>query len=68
MKLFNNIAEVTDEEFSWSKYQARIINSKIEQYKSKENAIVEMNALIGSLKVEISALQEMITWNDEEEE
>lgn len=59
---------ILEEEFNWSQYQKDIIFKCVNKYGSLERAIVEMDAVIASLRVHNEGLKEMITWNDDDEE
>lgn len=51
------------EEFDWSAYKNEVVKNRIKQFNTIENAVVEMDAVIQSLKVQIKALNEMIDWD-----
>ena len=51
-------------DFDWAAYKALVVRERVEQFKTVHGAIIEMDAIIASLKVEIKALQEMITWDE----
>lgn len=51
------------EEFDWAAYKNKVVQERVKQYNTIENAVVEMDAVIQSLKVQIKALNEMIDWD-----
>tara|TARA_R110000744_G_scaffold217238_4_gene335980 strand:- start:1106 stop:1273 length:168 start_codon:yes stop_codon:yes gene_type:complete len=53
-----------DEEFDWSAYKDKVVEERVKQFNTIEDAVVEMDAIIASLKVELAALQEMVTWDE----
>jgi len=52
-----------NEEFDWSAYKNEVVKNRIKQFNTIEDAVVEMDAVIQSLKVQIKALNEMIDWD-----
>ena len=60
--------EVIDEEYNWPKYSEKIVKERIKMHGSITNAIVEMDAQIASLKINLDVLNEMVDWDKGEEE
>ena len=55
-------------EFNWKKYQSAVIKKCIDKYGSREQAIVEMDAEIGSLRLKSESLGNMVDWEKIERE
>ena len=55
-------------DFDWKQYKTDIIKKYVEKYGSREKAIVEMDAQIGSLKLKADTLSEMVDWEQIEKE
>ena len=55
-------------EFNWKKYQSDVIKKCIDKYGSREQAIVEMDAEIGSLRLKAETLGNMVDWEKIERE
>jgi hypothetical protein len=55
-------------DFNWKQYKTDIIKKYVEKYGSREKAIVEMDAEIGSLKLKAVTLSEMVDWEQIEKE
>lgn len=55
-------------DFNWKQYKTDIIKKYVEKYGSREQAIVEMDAQIGSLKLKADTLSEMVDWEQIEKE
>jgi hypothetical protein len=55
-------------DFDWKQYKTDIIKKYVEKYGSREKAIVEMDAEIGSLKLKAVTLSEMVDWEQIEKE
>tara|TARA_R110000824_G_scaffold108603_6_gene255788 strand:- start:6640 stop:6855 length:216 start_codon:yes stop_codon:yes gene_type:complete len=55
-------------DFNWKQYKTDIIKKYVEKYGSREKAIVEMDAEIGSLKLKADTLSEMVDWEQIEKE
>tara|TARA_R110001592_G_scaffold309361_1_gene583544 strand:+ start:229 stop:423 length:195 start_codon:yes stop_codon:yes gene_type:complete len=64
MSFVNKDSEL-DEEYCWSTYQKEVIAKAIKEHGSLKNAIVNMEAELASKTVTITALQEMIDWDEE---
>ena len=60
--------EVIDQEYDCLKYSEKIVKERIEMHGSITNAIVEMDAQIASLKINLDVLNEMVDWDKGEEE
>ena len=52
-----------DEEFDWSAYKNKVVQERVKQYNTIENAVVELDAVIQGLNVQVKALNEMIDWD-----
>lgn len=52
-----------NEEFDWAAYKNKVVQERVKQYNTIENAVVEMDAVIQGLNVQIKALNEMIDWD-----
>ena len=50
-------------DFSWSEHQDKIVSKRVKEHGSIVIAILEMDAQIASLKVEVDALREMVDWD-----
>lgn len=50
-------------EFSWSEHQDKIVSKRVKKHGSIVIAILEMDAQIASLKVEIDALRDLVDWD-----
>tara|TARA_X000001382_G_C3051214_1_gene141154 strand:+ start:169 stop:384 length:216 start_codon:yes stop_codon:yes gene_type:complete len=55
-------------DFNWKQYKTDIIKKYVEKYGSRDKAIVEMDAQIGSLKLKADTLSEMVDWEQIEKE
>ena len=55
-------------EFNWKKYRSDVIKKCIDKYGSIEQAIVEMDAEIGSLRLKAETLGNMVEWDKIERE
>ena len=55
-------------EFNWKKYQSDVIKKCVDKYGSREQAIVEMDAEIGSLRLKAEKLGNMVDWDKIERE
>ena len=55
-------------DFNWKQYKTDVIKKYVEKYGSREKAIVEMDAQIGSLKLKADTLSEMVDWEQIEKE
>jgi hypothetical protein len=55
-------------DFNWKQYKTDSIKKYVEKYGSREKAIVEMDAEIGSLKLKAVTLSEMVDWEQIEKE
>jgi len=55
-------------DFDWKQYKTDVIKKYVEKYGSREKAIVEMDAQIGSLKLKADTLSEMVDWEQIEKE
>ncbi len=55
-------------DFSWSEHQDKIVSKRVKKHGSIVIAIVEMDAQIASLKVEIDALRDLVDWDKVEKE
>jgi dihydroxyacetone kinase DhaKLM complex PTS-EIIA-like component DhaM len=55
-------------DFDWEQYKTDVIKKYVEKYGSREQAIVEMDAQIGSLKLKADTLSEMVDWEQIEKE
>tara|TARA_R100000655_G_C2856972_1_gene170688 strand:- start:249 stop:464 length:216 start_codon:yes stop_codon:yes gene_type:complete len=55
-------------DFNWKQYKTDVIKKYVEKYGSREQAIVEMDAQIGSLKLKADTLSEMVDWEQIEKE
>lgn len=53
-----------DKEFNWAAYKDEVVKERIKQFNTIEDAVVEMHAIIASLKVELASLQEMVNWDE----
>jgi len=51
------------QEFDWAAYKNKVVQERVKQYNTIENAVVELDAVIQSLNVQIKALNEMIDWD-----
>lgn len=51
------------QEFDWSAYKNKVVQKRVKQFNTIENAVVEMDAVIQSLNVQVKALNEMIDWD-----
>jgi len=63
MSLNKKTVKMLNEEFDWSAYKNEVVKNRIKQFNTIEDAVVEMDAVIQSLKVQIKALNEMIDWD-----
>jgi hypothetical protein len=63
MSLNKKTVKMLNEEFDWAAYKNKVVQERVKQYNTIENAVVEMDAVIQSLKVQIKALNEMIDWD-----
>ena len=52
-------ADVVEDEYNWTKYSAKIVKERIEKHGSITKAIVDMDAQIAALKIEVDVLREM---------
>ena len=50
-------------EFNWKVYQSDTLNKRIEKHGSVKKAIVDMDAEIKSLKLEVKVLREFADWD-----
>lgn len=55
-------------DFNWKQYKTDVVKKYVEKYGSREQAIVEMDAQIGSLKLKADTLSEMVDWEQIEKE
>ena len=55
-------------DFNWKQYKTDVIKKYVKKYGSKDKAIVEMDAQIGSLKLKADTLSEMVDWEQIEKE
>ena len=55
-------------DFNWKQYKTDVIKKYVEKYGSRDKAIVEMDAQIGSLKLKADTLSEMVDWEQIEKE
>ncbi len=55
-------------DFSWSEHQDKIVSKRVEKHGSIVIAILEMDAQIASLKVEVDALRDLVDWDKVEKE
>ncbi len=55
-------------EFNWKKYKSDVIKKCVDKYGSREQAIVEMDAEIGSLRLKAETLGNMVDWEKIERE
>ena len=55
-------------DFSWSEHQDKIDSKRDEKHGSIVIAILEMDAQIASLKVEVDALRDLVDWDKVEKE
>jgi hypothetical protein len=55
-------------EFNWSNYREKILKKRVKKHGSKTAAIIEMDAQIASLKVEVGALRDLVDWDKIEKE
>ena len=55
-------------EFSWSEYQDKIVSKRVKEHGSIVIAILEMDAQIAALKVEVDALRDLVDWDKIEKE
>ncbi len=53
---------------NWKQYKIDVIKKYVEKYGSRDKAIVEMDAQIGSLKLKADTLSEMVDWEQIEKE
>ena len=51
-------------DFSWSEHQDKIVSKRVKKHGSIVIAILEMDAQIASLKVEVNALKDMVDWDE----
>jgi hypothetical protein len=63
MSLNKKIVKMLNEEFDWAAYKNKVVQERVKQYNTIENAVVEMDAVIQGLNVQIKALNEMIDWD-----
>lgn len=52
-----------NEEFDWAAYKNKVVQERVKQYNTIENAVVELDAVIQGLNVQVKALNEMIDWD-----
>ena len=55
-------------DFSWSEHQDKIVSKRVKEHGSIVIAILEMDAQIASLKVEVDALRDLVDWDKVEKE
>jgi len=55
-------------DFDWKQYKTDVIKKYVEKYGSREQAIVEMDAEIDSLRLKADTLSEMVDWEQIEKE
>jgi hypothetical protein len=55
-------------EYDWAKYQSDMLSERIKKHGSVKKAIVEMDAEIRSLKVEVKVLREFADWDKQDEQ
>ena len=55
-------------DFNWKQYKTDVIKKYVKKYGSKDKAIVEMDAQIGSLQLKADTLSEMVDWEQIEKE
>jgi hypothetical protein len=63
MSLNKKTVKMLNEEFDWLAYKNKVVQKRVKQFNTIENAVVEMDAVIQSLNVQIKALNEMIDWD-----
>ncbi len=63
MSLNKKTVKMLNEEFDWAAYKNKVVQERVKQYNTIENAVVEMDAVIQGLNVQIKALNEMIDWD-----
>ncbi len=63
MSLNKKTVKMLNEEFDWAAYKNEVVKNRVKQYNTIENAVVELDAVIQSLNVQIKALNEMIDWD-----
>jgi|TARA_Y100000052_G_C2931601_1_gene74699 hypothetical protein len=55
-------------DFSWSEHQDKIVSKRVKKHGSIVIAILEMDAQIAALKVEVDALRDLVDWDTVEKE
>jgi hypothetical protein len=50
-------------DYDWPKYQSDTLSKRIEKHGSVKKAIVEMDAEIASLKLEVKELRKVADWS-----
>ena len=55
-------------EFNWSEYQDKIVSKRVKKHGSIVIAILEMDAQIAALKVEVDSLRDLVDWDKVEKE
>ena len=55
-------------DFSWSEHQDEIVSKRVKKHGSIVIAILEMDAQIASLKVEVDALRDLVDWDKVEKQ
>ena len=55
-------------DFSWSEHQDKIVSKRVKKHGSIVIAILEMDAQIAALKVEVDALRDLVDWDKVEKE
>jgi len=63
MSLNKKTVKMLNEEFDWLAYKNKVVQKRVKQFNTIENAVVEMDAVIQGLNVQIKALNEMIDWD-----
>lgn len=63
MSLNKKIVKMLNEEFDWAAYKNKVVQERVKQYNTIENAVVELDAVIQGLNVQVKALNEMIDWD-----
>jgi hypothetical protein len=59
----DKIFDVIDKEFDWMEYKKEVITKRVTQYVDYMTAIVEMDAIIESLRTELKGTKELLNGN-----
>ena len=57
-----------NDEFNWSLHSEKIVKERLKNHGGITEAIVEMDAQIAALRLEVDVLREMVDWDKGEEE